>query len=227
MKRAAHRLIGKLQEAGLQKQILPVKDTTSYFQNGSKGVFVPPVHKLVVYYNHGSGDSRGMVDFVHLKLVDFAKTNGHVVVQVTPRAGAPAELQAFYVGGQVRRHVCYRLDAASIEKHANYLLNSNAVGAKLVVEKEDIASESIFHEIPEFVRRRKTPRNQSNKFQNINLKTTGETDFKPQYWKHVKQTDWKTVGSPTDRKYVWPVLSGGQLKEHYWSPFNARETFKP
>ncbi|KAI9339926.1 cytochrome P450 [Obelidium mucronatum] len=216
----------KVKKDSLTLECLDLPNKTSYFQNGSKGVFIPPIRKLQLFYNHNSGDSRGMVNFMHTHLIPFATALPHVEIQVSPRKGAPAEIQAFYVGGQVRRHVCYRLDADTIQRHAQYLCDTNAVGEALevVVEKKEDAEEGV---VKEWVRRRKTPRNQTQKFQDINLKTTGETDFKPHYWKHVKQTNWKTVGRPADRKYTWPVLSGGQPKEHYWSPFTAEETFKP
>ncbi|ORY44766.1 hypothetical protein BCR33DRAFT_716728 [Rhizoclosmatium globosum] len=163
-----------------------------------------------------------MLDFLHTNLVPFAKAHPHVEICVTPRLSAPAEIQAFYVGGQVRRHICYRLDAGSVERHAQYLCDTNAVGEALEVvkeEKEDVSDV--------WVRQRKMPRGKTMKQQDINLKTTGETDFKPQYWKHVKATNWKTVGRPADRKYTWPVLSGGAKKDYFWSPFGAQETFKP
>ncbi|KAJ3066929.1 39S ribosomal protein L51, mitochondrial [Podochytrium sp. JEL0797] len=222
MQRAAKKLITQLQEAGLQKQILPVKDTTSYFQNGAKGVFVAPIRKVTLYYNHFRGDSRGMVDFVHTRLSSFALAHPHVEFCVAPRHGStPAELQGFYVGGQLRRHVCYRLDAATVERHLAYLCDTNAVGEALLEEAEEKPLPT------EWKRSRKTPRGMTENKNDIDIKTSSQTHFDKAHWKHVKATDWKTVGRPADREYPWPVLSGGGVKEHHWSPFKAEETFKP
>ncbi|KAI8619998.1 hypothetical protein BC830DRAFT_1051250, partial [Chytriomyces sp. MP71] len=94
------------------------------------GVFVPPIRKLTLFYNHPGighgGDSRGMVDFVHTKLVSLAERRPYVEFEVVPRPSAPAEIQAFYTNGAVKRHICYRLTADEVLRHAEYMCDTNA-----------------------------------------------------------------------------------------------------
>ncbi|KAJ3232276.1 hypothetical protein HDU78_007221 [Chytriomyces hyalinus] len=232
MQRAAKKLITQLQNAGLAKHILPKKDLTSKFANGNMGTFVPPIQKLTIVYNHPGaghgGDSRGMVDFIHTQLAELAARRPYVEFEVVQRPSAPAELQALYVNGGLKRHVCYRLTQADILKHAEYLCDTSAApNVPKLIEKEESTVIAEAGEKAPWVRTRKTPRGSGNEARKINLKMTDHLDFKPSYWKHVKATDWKTVGRPTDRKFTWPVLHVGPNPPPVWSPFSAERTFKP
>ncbi|KAJ3377414.1 hypothetical protein HDU84_008668, partial [Entophlyctis sp. JEL0112] len=210
---------------------------TSRLQAGAASTFVPSIRKLVVYYNtpaigHG-GDARGMVDFIHTALVALARRRPYVAVEVAFRSSAPAELQAVYADGSVRRHVCYRLSSVDVLRHAEHLCDlagsSVRVPDALPVGLPEEPTGETTENPAEWKRTRKTPRGSGKERRCVDLRTVPHLEFRPWDWKSVKQTDWKTVGRPDDRKYTWPVLSGGRKRETYWSPFTCppEERFRP
>ncbi|KAJ3175370.1 39S ribosomal protein L43, mitochondrial [Irineochytrium annulatum] len=212
-------LIKRLRAAGLYKKILPDKKVGTWTEKGI-GAFVPQIRKVVLHYNHprhaAGGDSAGMVEFIKKDLIPLAKDRQYVEFCVQPRNKSPPELIAYYVNGTIKRHVCYKLTATQIRQHMNYLCDTAGVGSKEEPQVEEVKPEG-------FVRQRKFVRGHE-KLTDIDLKTTGKTDWQTFYKKKVKHTDWKKVGRPWDKRFARPVIRAAP--ENSWNPY-AGPLFKP
>ncbi|KAI8820783.1 uncharacterized protein EV422DRAFT_530146 [Fimicolochytrium jonesii] len=125
---AARQLIKKLQDAGLQKRILPPNDKSSHGHNGAGGVFVPQINKLTVHYCHprvgAGGNSAGMVDFIKNRIVHIAKARPYVEICVRPDLYRKPALVAQYASGKKVVVDCSHDTPREIEQKLGFLCDS-------------------------------------------------------------------------------------------------------
>ncbi|TPX31588.1 hypothetical protein SmJEL517_g05097 [Synchytrium microbalum] len=121
----AVRVLEQLQKS--VKKVLPIKDTISRSRNGAV-VFIPPLQRLHIYYDHprmgAGGTSKGMVEWLHTKLIPFAKSHPHIEIAIQPRGQQPPEVVGSYGTGHQKKMWVAKLDRDEIHRKILYLANT-------------------------------------------------------------------------------------------------------
>ncbi|CAJ0835705.1 13637_t:CDS:2 [Entrophospora sp. SA101] len=104
------------------------------------GAFILPCRMIVFNYCERGGSSRGIVEYLKNRVIDFAKENPQIEIKISPRPSKHPVIRGVYLNNKEKDICVKNMKINEIEEKVQLLKDSSGVTAKRRFKKPVIST---------------------------------------------------------------------------------------